>query len=531
VVNFAFTATTSNRTANITLLGQNIPVTQGGPSYSFAASTILVGPGAGSNSILLSVAPNFAPWTATANAAWLHLSPANQSGTGSTNLIFSFDANPGATRTGAVTIASQTLTVTQAGSTYIAAQPVTSLASAGLGRPSGVAVDRAGNVYIADAGNAAIKMWNATNNSVTTLVSSGLNEPVGVAVDGAGNVYIADISNKVVKEWMASNSNVITLACPGLSKPSGVAVDDAGNVYIADAGNNTIKEMAALTSSVSTLVCSGLREPGGPAVDTTGHIYIPDSDNDAFKEYTAGSGSVKTLVSSGLITPCSVAVDISGDVYIADDSANTIKEWTAASTTMTTKACQNLGSPYGVAVDGTGNVYFVTRASTLEELPNAFVDPTAKLEPAGAGSDVLPTVLPSTQNLLTPFAPSSDQAWLTITGVTNGVVTFSFTLNSGTNRTAHITLLGQSIAITQAGPWVAPPLLTDARMLGNGVCQFCFSNSASVSFTVLSTTNLSLPLSNWTVAGSATNIAAGLFQFTSQPATNASKSFYILHSP
>jgi len=64
----------------------------------------------------------------------------------------------------------------------------------GLYKPGGVAVDSAGNVYIADTFNNAIKEWWAASNTVTTLVSSGLNYPYGVAVDGAGNVYIAVIA-------------------------------------------------------------------------------------------------------------------------------------------------------------------------------------------------------------------------------------------------------------------------------------------------------------------------------------------------
>ena len=75
----------------------------------------LEGPGAGSDSVVLAVVPHSGVWTATTNATWLHLSPANQSGTGSTNVVFSYDANPGATRSGTLTIAGQTLTVTQAG--------------------------------------------------------------------------------------------------------------------------------------------------------------------------------------------------------------------------------------------------------------------------------------------------------------------------------------------------------------------------------------------------------------------------------
>ena len=90
---------------------------------------------------------------------WLHLSLANQSGTGSANVIFRFDANPGATRTGTLTIGGQTLAVTQAGSTYVAANPLTALVSSGLYFPTGVAVDGAGNVYFAESGNNTINGW------------------------------------------------------------------------------------------------------------------------------------------------------------------------------------------------------------------------------------------------------------------------------------------------------------------------------------------------------------------------------------
>ena len=74
----------------------------------------------------------------------------------------------------------------------------------------------AGNVYIADTGNSAVKEWNAASSTVTTLVSSGLNHPDGVAVDGAGNVYIADTGNKAVKKWNAASSNLTTLVSSGL---------------------------------------------------------------------------------------------------------------------------------------------------------------------------------------------------------------------------------------------------------------------------------------------------------------------------
>jgi hypothetical protein len=267
-----------------------------------------------------------------------------------------------------------------------------------------------------------------------------------VSVDAAGNVYVADYFNKAVKEWTAANGAVAALFSPlSGGGASGVAVDGAGNVYVADGGNFTIEE------------------------------------------WTAASDSLATLVSWGLSIPQDVAVDALGNVYIAD--------------------CDN---------------------NAVEELPYAFVDPTDKLESLAAGSDVLPIVLPSTANLHGRFAPTSDQPWLTITGVTNGVVSFAFTATT-TPRTAHITLLGQPISITQILP--PCPILFGARMLAKGVFQAAFSNTdGAATFIVLCATNLSLPLVEWTPLGPATNISPGLFQFTDPQATNAQR-FYRLCWP
>ena len=193
-------------------------------------TNLLEGPAAGSDSVLLAANSG---WTATPNTTWLHLSAPNQNGVGNATVIFTFDANTGATRTGTLTIAGKTLTVAQAGSTYVAVTNATTLVSSEFLGIFGAAVDRSGNVYFADYGHNAIKEWMAASNAVITLVSSGLSSPRGVAVDGLGNVYIADSGNNAIKEWVASSNTVTTPASSGLV-PVGVAVDDSGNVYIAD---------------------------------------------------------------------------------------------------------------------------------------------------------------------------------------------------------------------------------------------------------------------------------------------------------
>ena len=469
---------------------------------SLGTLSLVEGPSTGSDS---NVVAFVGAWSASSNASWLHTS---SSGTGNGLAKFTFDANAGDTRAGTLTIAGQTLTVTQAGAGYVAANPVTTLVSTGLSFPGGVAVDGSGNVYIADTSNNAVKEWNASTQAVTTLVSSGLSNPAGVAVDGAGNVYIADWGHLAIKEWNASTHAVTTLVSSGLNFPNGVAVDGAGNVYIADTGHNEIEEWNASTHAVTTLVSTGLYNPEGVAVDGAGNVYIADATNNAIKKWNASTQAVTALVSSGLNTPYGVAVDGEGNVYIADRGNNAIKEWNASTQTVTTPVSSGLNQPCGVAVDPSGNVYIAdTNNNTIKELSRAFVPVGAVNEPAQAGSYPLQPVLPATESLAGIFAPTSDQSWLTIGGVSGGVVNFSLAgNNTGAVRTAHMTVLGQQIAVTQAaafgtaamlegpasgsdtdivafaGAWTASSnaswLHTSSSGTGNGLATFTFDTNA-----------------------------------------------------
>jgi streptogramin lyase len=413
---------------------------------TLATHTLVEGPTAGTDSDVVTVV---GPWNATANASWLHITTSSGNGLAK----FTFDANTGPTRTGTLTIAGETLTVTQAGSTYVPANPLKTLVSTGLDEPSGVVVDGLGNVYFADSGNKAIEKYNATTHTVTTLVSTGLFEPYGVALDGSGNVYVADAGHNAIKEYNVKTDTVVTLISTGLDLPEGVAVDGSGNVYIADESHSAIKEYNATTHTVVTLVSTGLNTPVGVAVDGTGNVYIADSGNRAIKEYNATTHAVTTLVSTGLYGPLGVVVDGSGNVYIADIDHNLVEEYNVATNAVAVLDSTGLDEPFGVAVDGSGNVYFTDFGSNdFKELPRAFVSTAPINETAAAGRDSLLPVLPTTESLTGVFKPTSNQSWLTIGTITNGVVNFSFTANTaGTARTATITELGQQITVTQAG--------------------------------------------------------------------------------
>jgi hypothetical protein len=97
------------------------------------------------------------------------------------------------------------------------------------------------------------------------------------------------------------------------------------------------------------------------------------------------------------------------------------------------------------------------------------------------------------------------------------------------NRTASINLLGQPIAITQSA--VTRPTLIGPTLMSDGTFQIAFSNNdQGATFTVLTTTNPSLPLTNWTVLGPATNTTPGVFQFSTDT-TNMPQGFYRVRSP
>ena len=172
-----------------------------------------------------------------------------------------------------------------------------------------------GEVFVTDAG---------TNNHLVKLVAAqgmpdgvvpGLTAPQGVAVDDAGNVFVAD-KTRVVR---LTNSAQWTEVGTGPMSAYGVAVDAAGDVYIADADNNRVLRVPA-DGGAQTEVGTGLNKPYGVAVDLLGDVYIADYGNHRVVRVPA-DGSGQSTVGSGLSSPDGVAVDTAGDVYIADYTA------------------------------------------------------------------------------------------------------------------------------------------------------------------------------------------------------------------
>jgi uncharacterized protein (TIGR03437 family) len=301
--------------------------------------------------------------------------------------------------------------------------------SARFNGPSGVAVDGSGNLYIADQGNQVIRKAAATGIIATVAgngtqgysgdggpaISAELLCPAGVAVDRSGNLYIADTCNRAIRKVAAATGIIATVAgngTPGysgdggpaidalLEYPTGVAVDGSGNLYIADYGNNKIRKVTAATGIITTVAGTGiygysgdggpaasaqLSSPSGVAVDGSGNLYIADTYNSVIRMVAAATGIITTVAGGGSAFPGNggpatsalvrypdgVAVDGSGNLYVGDTS-NRLRKVTAATGIITTVAgsggspysgdggpatSAQLSGPYSAAVDGSGNVY------------------------------------------------------------------------------------------------------------------------------------------------------------------------------
>jgi hypothetical protein len=266
---------------------------------------------------------------------------------------------------------------------------------ASLWQPTGTAEDSAGDIYIADTEDNVVRKIDAATGIITLFAGNGraratvpggpatrtrLDAPQAVAVNAAGDVFIADTGNNRVDEVLP-NGRIVSFAGDGkpgyagdggpatrarLTEPTGVAVDSAGNVYIADAGNNLIRRVDAPTGTITTVAgdyaadqakgglggysgdggpatSAQLYDPEGVALDSAGDLFIADTFNNAIREVTP-DGIISTVVNSAgangaapsaggetngpaaaskLNGPSAVAVDNStGTLYIADTHNN-----------------------------------------------------------------------------------------------------------------------------------------------------------------------------------------------------------------
>jgi len=230
--------------------------------------------------------------------------------------------------------------------------PTPVILAGALHNPTGITVDVAGNVYVAENGANAVKKIPVGGGSVVAL-GSGFTQPTGVAVDASGNVYVADNGNNAIKEIPAGGGAIITLGS-GFNHPYGIALDTAGNIYVTDTGNNLVKKMPA-GGGTPVIIASGFNTPTGIAVDVAGNVYVADRGNNSIKKIPAGGGNTIAFA-AGNGNPNGVAVDAAGNVYFADTHNAAIRKIPAGGGP-SIPVGSGFSQPVAVAVDAAGKVY------------------------------------------------------------------------------------------------------------------------------------------------------------------------------
>ncbi len=248
--------------------------------------------------------------------------------------------------------------------------------------PSDVALDGAGNLFVADRYNDRILKLDGSGRILAAWGSPGYAPsqflfPTAIAIDGGGNLFVTDFSNNRVKKYDPAG-NVLKVWGTGgtgdgqFSKPYGVAVDGSGNVYVADRENHRIQKFDPNGGFLAKWGTKGtgdgqLSYPTWVAVSGSGTVYVTDYGNNRVQRFDPAGGYLGQWGGAGtgdgqFNGPFGIETDGSGAVYVSDNLNHRVQKFGPGGSFLGKfgsfgSGAGGLNLPAGLAVDGTGNVY------------------------------------------------------------------------------------------------------------------------------------------------------------------------------
>jgi sugar lactone lactonase YvrE len=364
--------------------------------------------------------------------------------------------------------------------------------NASINTPAGLAIDGAGNLFFVDSNNDAIRRVDAHTHIITTVAGTGgtagytgdgglataatLNVPNGIAFDVAGNLYIADTSNNAIRKIDASTGYISTIAGTGatgyngdsilattatLNSPWDVTVGVDGSIYVADLSNNRIRKIdkSGMITTVAGTGATGyggdtglatgavLNAPTAVVLDPAGNLYIADSTNNRVRKVNVSDGTISTLTGTGSESfagdagpannanvngPYGLYFDnVTGNLFIADFFHNRIRRISATTIALSyaTIRVSKVSPPQTQGLENDGN-------ADLTSLTPVLVN--AALDPGTTTCDASPLASDGFCKLGVEFAPT----------VVGTLVLGTVTLNSSaTNSPNIVNLSGEVLTV------------------------------------------------------------------------------------
>ncbi len=486
--------------------------------------------------------------------------------------------------------------------------------AARMNTPTSVVIDASDNIYIADQFNHRVRMVDASTGLISTVAGTGtpgfsgdggsavaakLNRPYGVALDAAGDLYIADRSNNRVRKLSMSTGNINTVAGSGtvgfsgdggpatnanLNRPIFVAFDGSGNMFLIDNGNNRIRSVdgsgninteagdgsTGYAGDGSAATGTGINSPTAMVFDASNNYYIADAGNHSVRMVSNATGTIVTVTGTGtagfngdciapisaqLNTPTGVLINLAGELNISDCGNNRVRKimalcagtpaggganatvttgcpfyTTQLFTTGSTRGC-DISYQWQSSTDGTSytnitgatngtyspalsaSTYFqciiICNTSGSAAVSSAVflnVDPLPVISAiSGPGSVCIGSAITLSDTATSgTWAASNGNATITTAGLVTGVATGLDTIRYSATNACGTTTTTQVVMVNP----VVTPSVTMSANPGFAVC-----NGMSVNFTATPVNGGSTPSYVWTVNGTFAGVGA-FFTYT-----------------